>query len=115
MASLETTYAGLNLRSPIIVASAGITETVERMRKCQENGAGAVVIERSEAIEVAAYGRLIDDVVVEMRAEQLDDCLIGFCAFFGSLLCELPWWRLVEALLSPTPDQVSEPVGDWWC
>ena len=44
MADLTTEYAGLTLKSPIVVASAAITETVERMRKCQENGAGAVVM-----------------------------------------------------------------------
>jgi len=44
LANLETTYVGLKLKSPIVVASAGITETVDRMRKCQENGAGAVVM-----------------------------------------------------------------------
>ena len=32
------------MASPLVVASAGITETVERMRKCQDNGAGAVVM-----------------------------------------------------------------------
>lgn len=44
MADLRTKYVGLTLKSPIVVASAGITETIERMRKCQENGAGAVVM-----------------------------------------------------------------------
>ena len=44
MANLETNYVGLGLKNPIIVASAGITETVERMRKCQDNGAAAVVM-----------------------------------------------------------------------
>lgn len=44
MADLRTKYVGLDLVSPIVVASAGITETVERMRRCQENGAGAVVM-----------------------------------------------------------------------
>ncbi len=44
MANLTTKYVGLTLKSPIVVASAGITETVERIRKCQENGAGAVVM-----------------------------------------------------------------------
>lgn len=44
MADLRTTYVGLELSSPLIVASAGITETVERMRRCQEYGAGAVVM-----------------------------------------------------------------------
>ncbi|MFH1009056.1 MAG: FAD-dependent oxidoreductase [Candidatus Latescibacterota bacterium] len=44
MASLNTTYVGLSLQTPLIVASAGITETVELMRRCEENGAGAVVM-----------------------------------------------------------------------
>ncbi len=44
MSRLETKYVGLDLRSPIVVASAGITETVERMQKAQEYGAGAVVM-----------------------------------------------------------------------
>jgi dihydroorotate dehydrogenase subfamily 1 len=44
MADLTTTYVGLSLTTPLIVASAGITETVERMRRCEENGAGAVVM-----------------------------------------------------------------------
>jgi len=35
---------GLELDCPIIVASAGITETVERMRQCEENGAAGVVM-----------------------------------------------------------------------
>jgi len=42
--SLKTKYVGLDLETPIIVSSAGITETVERMRRCEENGAGAVVM-----------------------------------------------------------------------
>ena len=44
MADLTTEYVGLTLKSPIVIASAGITETVERMEKGQENGAGAVVM-----------------------------------------------------------------------
>ena len=44
MADLKTNYVGLELSSPIIAGSAGITETVERMKKAQDNGAGAVVM-----------------------------------------------------------------------
>jgi len=44
MADLTTNYVGLRLRSPLIVGSAGITETVERMKRAQDNGAGAVVM-----------------------------------------------------------------------
>lgn len=44
MADLRTNYVGLELSSPIIAGSAGITETVERMKRAQDNGAGAVVM-----------------------------------------------------------------------
>jgi len=44
MVDLRTRYAGLDLVSPIIVASSGLTETVELMRRAQEGGAGAVVM-----------------------------------------------------------------------
>ena len=44
MINLDTVYLGLKLMSPIIAGSAGITETVERMRETQDNGAGAVVM-----------------------------------------------------------------------
>jgi len=44
VADLRTKFVGLELDCPIVVGSAGITETVERMRRCQENGAAAVVM-----------------------------------------------------------------------
>ena len=44
MADLRTTFVGLELDCPIVVGSAGITETVERMQRCQDNGAAAVVM-----------------------------------------------------------------------
>jgi dihydroorotate dehydrogenase subfamily 1 len=42
--NLTTIYVGLKLRAPIIAGSAGITETVERMKKAEDNGVGAVVM-----------------------------------------------------------------------
>jgi len=44
MPDLSTTFVGLRLRNPVIVSSAGITENVEKMRRCQDNGAAAVVM-----------------------------------------------------------------------
>ena len=44
MADLTTKFARLTLKSPIIIASAGITETVERMEKCQQYGASAIIM-----------------------------------------------------------------------
>lgn len=44
MADLSVNFIGLELKSPIIIASAGITETVDRMKKCQDYGAGAIIM-----------------------------------------------------------------------
>ncbi len=44
MPDISVRFAGLDLSSPVIAGSAGITETVDRMRRCEENGAGAVVM-----------------------------------------------------------------------
>lgn len=44
MVDLATTYMGLNLRNPIVVGSCGLTGTAEGVLRCQEAGAGAVVL-----------------------------------------------------------------------
>lgn len=44
MADLRTRYLGLELANPIVVASSGLTGSVEGVRRCAEAGAGAVVL-----------------------------------------------------------------------
>ncbi len=44
MPDLSTTYMGLQLRNPIIVASSGLTRNIDRITECEEAGAGAVVL-----------------------------------------------------------------------
>ncbi len=44
MANLNTTFAGLKLKNPFIVSSSGITSSVDRIRKLDALGAGAVVL-----------------------------------------------------------------------
>ncbi|MEX0987187.1 MAG: dihydroorotate dehydrogenase-like protein [Bacteroidales bacterium] len=44
MIDLTVKYAGLELRSPVIVSSSGLTGTVSRIKKIAEAGAGAVVL-----------------------------------------------------------------------
>lgn len=44
MPDITARFAGLELNSPLVVASSGLTETVERMRRAEEAGAGAVVM-----------------------------------------------------------------------
>ncbi len=44
MADLTTTYMGLRLPNPVIVSSSELTKTVAGVKKCEESGAGAVVL-----------------------------------------------------------------------
>ena len=41
---LTTSYLGLPLKSPIIVGSSGLTNSVEKIKKIDQSGAGAVVL-----------------------------------------------------------------------
>ena len=44
MRNLETKYAGLTLRNPLIVGSSGLTSKADKNGKWEEAGAGAVVL-----------------------------------------------------------------------
>ena len=42
--TLQTTFAGLSLRNPIIVSSSGLTDSAAKNQKLCEAGAGAIVL-----------------------------------------------------------------------
>ena len=44
MADLRTTFMGLSLKNPIIVASGPLTANIADLVRCEEAGAGAVVL-----------------------------------------------------------------------
>lgn len=44
MADLKTSYMGMTLRNPIVVASSPLTSTIDNLVKCEQAGAGAVVL-----------------------------------------------------------------------
>ncbi len=44
MANLKTKYMGMELKSPIIVGSSGLTSSVDNIKTFAQNGAGAVVL-----------------------------------------------------------------------
>jgi dihydroorotate dehydrogenase (fumarate) len=44
MIQLTTNYMGLELKNPLIVSSSGLTNQVDKIRKIEEKGAGAVVL-----------------------------------------------------------------------
>lgn len=59
MARLDLNFAGLKLNNPVIVAACPATETVDRIRRCAEAGAGAVITKSigTHPAKPNAYGR----------------------------------------------------------
>lgn len=62
MTDLSTNYLGLNLKSPVIVGSSGLTNSVEKIEKIEKYGAGAAVLKSIFEEEIAfEYEDIIKD------------------------------------------------------
>jgi dihydroorotate dehydrogenase (fumarate) len=44
MASLEVGYIGLKLKNPFIISSSGLTDSLDKLKQCEDFGAGGVVL-----------------------------------------------------------------------
>ncbi len=44
MADLSTRYMGISLRNPLIIGSSGLSDSVEKIKNLEKNGAGAIVL-----------------------------------------------------------------------
>ena len=86
MIDLSTTYLGLALKSPIIAASSGFTDSVSKLKNLEQHGAGAVVLkslfeeeitheyEHTLKVEADKTGReeFLDYLDLRIRQENLE-------------------------------------------
>jgi len=84
MANLSTTFAGLKLRNPFIISSSGITSSLDKIRKLDTLGAGAVILKSlfEEQIIMDA-GRNLDgsdypEALDYVRAYTRDNSLVNY-------------------------------------
>ncbi|MBE6301896.1 MAG: dihydroorotate dehydrogenase-like protein [Parabacteroides distasonis] len=85
MVNIETKYAGLTLRNPIIIGSSGLTNNAEQNKKLEEAGAGAIVLKSlfEEQIELHSkvlkqdsdYPEAIDYIYNYVKANQISNYL----------------------------------------
>ncbi len=54
MIDISTSYMGIQLNNPIVVASSSLTGTLEGVRKCAEAGAGAIILKSLFEEQIAA-------------------------------------------------------------
>ena len=75
MSKLSVSYLGLNLTSPIIVGSSGLTDSADKIARLAEVGAGAVVLKSlfEEQIKYEAGSMLTNDQYPEAQ-----DYLMGY-------------------------------------
>jgi len=87
MNNIETEYLGLKLKNPIIIASSGLTNSVEKIQQLEENGAAAIVLkslfEEQILAEVAhnisldqSFGYDVNDYIANsLRDNSIEDYL----------------------------------------
>jgi dihydroorotate dehydrogenase (fumarate) len=61
MADLSVTYMGLKLANPLVVASSSLTNTVDKVRRCEDAGAGAVVLKSLFEEQIEAQTAELED------------------------------------------------------
>ncbi|PID39219.1 MAG: diguanylate cyclase [Proteobacteria bacterium] len=66
---LKTQYLGLTLNSPVIAASSGMTGSADKLKKLEENGAGAVVLKSLFEEEIVFE---LEDILREAKAANVD-------------------------------------------
>jgi dihydroorotate dehydrogenase (fumarate) len=103
MANLKTSYLGLELENPLVVGSCSLTKTVDKVRKCAEAGAGAVVLKSlfEEQIRVE-YAETTAALAEDLHPEALQYLEADIAAQHG------PRWYL--ELIRETARAVSIPV-----
>jgi dihydroorotate dehydrogenase (fumarate) len=79
---IKTTYMGLKLKNPIIVASCGLSKSVDSIRKLGDAGAGCIVLKSLFEEQVVAETREIEKYVgPSWHTEALDYIYPTDCQF----------------------------------
>ncbi len=83
MANLSVTFAGIKLRNPFIISSSGITGSLEKIRKLDSLGAGAIILkslfeeqinyETGVNLEGSDYPEALDYVKAYTKANNVED------------------------------------------
>lgn len=74
MADITTTWMGLKLKSPVIIASSGLTNSLKNIKEYEKQGAGAVVLKSlfEEQILNEAHHTISQDETANQYPEALD-------------------------------------------
>lgn len=73
MADFSTEYMGIKLKNPIVVASSKLTSAIDGIRRCEDAGAGGVVLKSLfEEQIISDSGNMLNALDVNVHAEAYD-------------------------------------------
>ena len=115
MADLKTQYMGFNLPNPLVVASSGITGSIDGVRRCIDAGAGAVVLKSMFEELIIAESKNIERELIQSEHPEAYEYLR---AELGMQLGPRPYLNFIEDVRR----NVSVPViasvncisSKWW-
>ncbi len=115
MVDLSTTYMGLQLRNPLVVASCGLVKSVEGVRRAADAGAGAVVLKSlfEEQLQVEA-----DELDTQIKAHGHPEALQYVRSELGMRFGATEYAKLVEtskkAVSIPVIASINCISARWW-
>lgn len=110
---LSTTYLGLSLKNPIIVASCGLTETAEQIKRCEQAGAGAVVM-KSLLEEQIRESEADMEKELSMHPEVMDYLRADLDMRYGSEKYINVIQQAKEEVAIPVIASVNCYTSKWW-
>ena len=118
MSDLKTTFAGLQLKNPIIISSSGLTNSPEKNKKLAEAGAGAIVLKSlfEEQILLEAdqmdnpvdYPEAADYLVAALRQHKVSEYLRLIKE--SKQLCNIPIIASINCYSDSTWEDFSEEI-----
>jgi len=102
MIDLTTRYMGLELKNPLVVASCGLTKTVQGIKNCAAAGAGAIVLKSLFEEQIMAETAELTGHADATGHTEAFDYLYGYGLDFGP--------REYLKLVSDAKQAVSVPI-----
>lgn len=62
MTSLETTFAGLTLKNPLVAASSGLTNNIKKIKELEEAGIGAIVLKSLFEEQIENHSEKLEEI-----------------------------------------------------
>ena len=65
MTDMNTTYMGLQLRSPLVVSASPLSGEITNFRRMQDAGAGAIVMHSLFEEQIERESRMLDEALAQ--------------------------------------------------